>query len=154
MTKRAEKFFTLSANWKASWVDALNDAPGWYNPNFLELIENDELRDGLQDLLDALIEEAEEEGKPVGPLRNLLLRRVVWLARVCERMEYRMEELADSSDPADKALLDQCCDWYAQQTSAMLDVMFYLAPPNYRSTKRKNRKERRRRTGVYVKSDV
>lgn len=102
------------------------DAQPPYEYDWLERIENPLLREYCQGLYDQLEAELADAGA-VSMMRQMLLRRLTYMARMCERLESVMDQLEDRLSRrftrADDMRLDETMSFYDQHVKHMAQLV-------------------------------
>lgn len=74
--------------------EMLHDAPTHYAPQWLDHIQNDALKAHVRDTYMAIRAE-QDDGRGITALRDLMIRRLVYSERICNRLEMAMEHWTD-----------------------------------------------------------
>lgn len=122
------EFFELQNSADRSWYDMIQDAPADYSPKWIDRLQEGKLRDYLRQVYLELREEQAKDGK-VSVLRDLLIRRLVWCARICDRIEQAMDKaegeiMADVKGAENKLFLQE--RYYRLLTQTMLEISYHL----------------------------
>ncbi len=129
-------FFHMKERRAQQWVEMLSDAPTDYHPDFIDRLQNEPLREHLRNLYMELRRE-QDTGGGVTRLRDLMLRRVVWLARIASKLEdeierAEIEDLAALKDHGQKRKLERLNTLYLRVTKTMLEISYHITPPKKR----------------------
>lgn len=124
-------FFHLREREEIRWREMLRDAPTEYSPHWIDVIQDPKLREYVRQTYLQLREE-QDDGTGITVLRDLLLRRLMWCARIAYRIEGVMEDywikdlIAEKDDNPWRARLLTAERHYTHLTKVMLDLAFHL----------------------------
>lgn len=74
--------------------ELIADAPAQFGPQWLDSIENQALKRHVHQAYMA-IRRQQDDGTGISVLRDMLIRRIVYLERICNRLELAMEHWTD-----------------------------------------------------------
>lgn len=124
-------FFHMQRREERRWAEMLRDAPAEYSPKWIDVIQEPKLRAYLRQVYTEMREE-QDDGNGVSVLRDLLLRRLLWCARIAERIEYIMEQyrlkdmIAENDHNPWQGRLLKAEKYYTHLTEVMTDLAFRL----------------------------
>ncbi len=124
-------FFHMIEREERRWHEMLRDAPSDYSPHWIDELADPKLGNYLRQIYLQLRQE-QDEGTGVTALRDILLRRLLWCARIAARVEGVIEYYAhqDMIAPNDRnrwaAKLAKAERYYSHLTEVITDICFHL----------------------------
>tara|TARA_R110000772_G_scaffold86132_3_gene180525 strand:+ start:983 stop:1540 length:558 start_codon:yes stop_codon:yes gene_type:complete len=124
-------FFHMLDREDRRWHDMLRDAPSDYSVHWIDELADAKLRAYLRQAYIQLREE-QDTGHGVSFLRDLLIRRLLWCARIAHRIEGVIEHYAHQDMIAPNAThqwdgkLAKAERYYSHLTEVMTDICLHL----------------------------
>jgi len=124
-------FFHMQQREERRWHEMLRDAPSDYSIHWIDELMDPKLRAYLRQAYIQLRQE-QDQGKGVSILRDMLLRRLLWCARIAVRLEGAMEEyefrdmIAASRNTQWQAKILKSERYYLRLTQVMVDICYHL----------------------------
>lgn len=122
-------FFHMTRREEKRWHEMLADAPTEYSIHWIDELLDPKLRAYLRQAY-IQIRQEQDTGKGVSFLRDILIRRLLWCARIAQRIEGQIEYYSAKDMVSSRMIwanrLAKAERYYTHLTEVMIDICFHL----------------------------